>query len=37
MAESNGKTPVIELHNVTKRYDIGASTVTDLLDVELTL
>ena len=22
MAESNGKTPVIELHSVTKRYDI---------------
>ena len=37
MAESNGKTPVIELHNVTRRYDIGASTVTALLDVDLTV
>ena len=37
MAESNGETPVIELHNVTRRYDIGASTVTALLDVDLTV
>lgn len=37
MAESTGKTPVIELHNVTRRYDIGASTVTALLDVDLTV
>ena len=37
MAESNGKSPVIELHNVTRRYDIGASTVTALLDVDLTV
>ena len=37
MAERNGKTPVIELHNVTKRYDIGTSTVTALLDVDLTV
>ena len=37
MAESNGKTPVIELHNVTRRYDIGTSTVTALLDVDLTV
>jgi putative ABC transport system ATP-binding protein len=37
VAESNGKTPVIELHNVTRRYDIGASTVTALLDVDLTV
>ena len=37
MAESNGKTPVIELHNVTRRYDIGASTVTALLDVDLSV
>lgn len=37
MAESNGKTPVIELHNVTRRYDIGGSTVTALLDVDLTV
>ena len=37
MAESNGKTPVIELHNVTRRYDIGASTVTALFDVDLTV
>jgi len=28
---------VIELHNVTRRYDIGASTVTALLDVDLTV
>ena len=37
MAESNGKSPVIELHNVTRRYDIGGSTVTALLDVDLTV
>ena len=37
MAESNGETPVIELHNVTRRYDIGGSTVTALLDVDLTV
>lgn len=37
MAESTGKTPVIELHNVTRRYVIGASTVTALLDVDLTV
>ena len=37
MAESNGETTVIELHNVTRRYDIGASTVTALLDVDLTV
>tara|TARA_Y100000815_G_scaffold256460_1_gene264136 strand:+ start:113 stop:841 length:729 start_codon:yes stop_codon:yes gene_type:complete len=37
VAESTGKTPVIELHNVTRRYDIGASTVTALLDVDLTV
>jgi putative ABC transport system ATP-binding protein len=37
VAERNGKTPVIELHNVTKRYDIGTSTVTALLDVDLTV
>ena len=37
MAGSNGKTPIIELHNVTKRYDIGASTVTALLEVDLTV
>jgi len=37
VAESNGKSPVIELHNVTRRYDIGASTVTALLDVDLTV
>ena len=37
MAESYGETPVIELHNVTRRYDIGASTVTALLDVDLTV
>ena len=37
MAESNGKSPLIELHNVTRRYDIGASTVTALLDVDLTV
>ena len=37
MAESNGETPVIELHNVTRRYVIGASTVTALLDVDLTV
>ncbi|MDP6454963.1 MAG: ABC transporter ATP-binding protein [SAR202 cluster bacterium] len=37
MAERNGKTPVIELHNVTKRYDIGTSTVIALLDVDLTV
>ena len=37
MAESNGKSPVIELHNVTRRYDIGASAVTALLDVDLTV
>jgi len=37
VAESNGETPVIELHNVTRRYDIGGSTVTALLDVDLTV
>jgi putative ABC transport system ATP-binding protein len=37
VAERNGKTPVIELHNVTKRYDIGTSTVIALLDVDLTV
>jgi len=37
VAESTGKTPVIELHNVTRRYVIGASTVTALLDVDLTV
>jgi len=37
VAESNGKSPVIELHNVTRRYDIGGSTVTALLDVDLTV
>ena len=37
MAESYGETPVIELHNVTRCYDIGASTVTALLDVDLTV
>jgi putative ABC transport system ATP-binding protein len=37
VAESNGKTPIIELRNVSKRYDIGATTITALQDVDLTV
>lgn len=37
MAESNGKRPIIDLNNVTKRYDIGTSTVTALFEVGLTI
>lgn len=37
MANSSSNRPIIELRSVTKRYEIGAATVTALKEVDLTV